>query len=94
MEYLHYEESIVLRFGVELVGWTADKFVNPSELSSSLGALTTLRNALKNDECKWVKLSHEARQARQTKWDEDVAAGKILPRARAMRCDKGKPRKR
>ncbi|KAJ7683511.1 hypothetical protein B0H14DRAFT_3535116 [Mycena olivaceomarginata] len=56
MEYVHHEESIILHYGVKLVGWTADKFVNPSDLSSSLGALTTLRNALQNSECKWEKL--------------------------------------
>jgi hypothetical protein len=94
MEYLHHEESIVLRYGIELVGWTADKFVNPSELSSSLGVLTTLRDALKNGECKWVKLSRDDRRARQAKWDEGVAAGTIIPRARATRSDKGQPRKR
>lgn len=94
MEYVHHEESIVLRYGVKLVGWTADKFVNPSDLSSSLGALTTLRNALQNGECKWEKLSREERRDRQAKWDAGVADGSIIPRSRATRSDKGKPRKR
>jgi hypothetical protein len=91
MEYVHHEESIVLRYDVKLVGWTADKFVNPSDLSSSLGALTTLRNALQNGECRWEKLSREERRDRQAKWDAGVADGSIIPRSRATRLDKGKP---
>lgn len=31
MQYERYEYDIVQRYNVELVGWTADKFVNPSD---------------------------------------------------------------
>lgn len=36
MNYVNYEEAIVQRYEVVLEGWTLDKFVNPSELSTSL----------------------------------------------------------
>ncbi|KAJ6481140.1 hypothetical protein C8R45DRAFT_1100697 [Mycena sanguinolenta] len=94
MEYVHYEECIVLRYGVMLIGWTADKFANPSELSSSLIVLTTLRDALKNGECKWVKLSREERRERQAKWNAGVADGTITPKSRKQRSDAAQPRKR
>ncbi|KAJ6447715.1 hypothetical protein C8R45DRAFT_763325, partial [Mycena sanguinolenta] len=89
MEYMHYEECIVLRYGVVLLGWTYDKFVNPSELSTSLAALTVLRNALQNGDCRWEKLSREERRARQAKWDAEVADGSIILRSWATRSDKG-----
>ncbi|KAF7372185.1 hypothetical protein MVEN_00077700 [Mycena venus] len=94
MEYVHYEECIVLRYSMELVGWTANKFANPSELSSSLSILTTLRDALKNGECQWVKLSWEERRACQAKWDTGVADGTIIPKTRNPHSDVGKPHKR
>ncbi|KAJ7506452.1 hypothetical protein B0H11DRAFT_1657605, partial [Mycena galericulata] len=94
MDYTYHEESIVLKHGVELVGWTADRFVNPSELSSSLAVLTTLRDAIKNGDCKWVRLEPAERRARKVKWLADVAAGTVTARARNPRSDIGKKRKR
>ncbi|KAJ7716699.1 hypothetical protein B0H16DRAFT_1244280, partial [Mycena metata] len=108
MEYLHYEESIVLRYGVELVGWTVGRVVdetlpggwtagricNPSELSTSLPVLITLRDALSAGDCKWVKLTRAQRDERQAEWDTKVAEGKVTPRTRQQRADKGQKRKR
>ncbi|KAF8132121.1 hypothetical protein K438DRAFT_1788100 [Mycena galopus ATCC 62051] len=93
MDYRHHEESIVLKHGVELVGWTCDRFINPSELSSSIVVLTTLRDAIRDGVCKFIKLTHTQHMARQQKWDADVAAGKIIPRSRSKRSDIGKKRK-
>jgi hypothetical protein len=42
MQYVNYEEDIVLHYGVVLEGWTHDKFVNPSKLSSTLPPLQKL----------------------------------------------------
>ncbi|KAJ6573767.1 hypothetical protein DFH09DRAFT_1311852 [Mycena vulgaris] len=86
--------SPVTDSNIELVGWTADRFCSPSDLSSSLAVLTTLRNAINNGDCKWMKLSAEARRAHIKKWNEDVAAGKVIPKSRNARSDKGKKRKR
>ncbi|KAJ6612564.1 hypothetical protein B0H10DRAFT_1952250 [Mycena sp. CBHHK59/15] len=76
MQYVHYREDIVLIQGIELIGWTADKFMSPSGLSSLLTVLTTLRDVLKNGDCKWVKLEPEDLKARKAEWRADVAAGK------------------
>jgi hypothetical protein len=54
MNYINYEEAIVQRYGIELVGWTYDKFVNPSEFSSALGPLRKLIDAINAGECKFV----------------------------------------
>ncbi|KAJ7269477.1 hypothetical protein C8J57DRAFT_976590, partial [Mycena rebaudengoi] len=93
MDYVHYEESIVLKYGILLEGWTCDKFVNPSDLSSSLPVLTTLRDALRNGGCKWVKLQPELLKQRKLKWAANVAAGKATPRMHQPRSDLGKKRK-
>ncbi|KAJ6458481.1 hypothetical protein C8R45DRAFT_764000, partial [Mycena sanguinolenta] len=93
MDYVYYTESIVLKYSVELVGWTCERFANPSELSSSLAVLSTLRDALKNEDCKWVKLNPVERKARQELWKADVAAGKLVARSRNTRSDFGKKRK-
>ncbi|KAJ7190069.1 hypothetical protein GGX14DRAFT_580167 [Mycena pura] len=93
MDYIYHEESIVLKYGVELVGWTCERFVNPSELSSSVTVLTTLCDALRDGECKWVKLTPAERRSWKEKWDDDVAAGKVIARVRAARFDIGRKRK-
>ncbi|KAJ7623106.1 hypothetical protein DFH06DRAFT_1142892 [Mycena polygramma] len=76
-------ESIVLRYGVQLVGWMCERFVNPSELSSSLSFLIPLRDG----ECKWVKLTSEERKARKAQWKANVAAAKIDVQTRAIGSD-------
>lgn len=94
MSYVWHEEDIVHRHGVELVGWPCDDFVNPSELSSSVAVLTRVRDALTGGECKWVKLQPDVLRARIKKYNADVAAGRIVPKERAQRSDKGRKRKR
>ncbi|KAJ7822373.1 hypothetical protein B0H14DRAFT_3731711 [Mycena olivaceomarginata] len=93
MDYVYYIESIVVKYGVELIGWPCDRFVNPSDLSSSLTVLTTVSDALKDGACKWVKLSSAERKAREANFEADVAAGKITRRERNPRSDIGKKRK-
>ncbi|KAJ6631845.1 hypothetical protein B0H10DRAFT_2206257 [Mycena sp. CBHHK59/15] len=93
MEYVHYREDIVVKHGLELIGWTADKFVSPSELSSSLHVLGKLWDTLKEGTCKWVKLSPAEHQARKDAWKADVADGKVVPKARNPRSDIGTKRK-
>ncbi|KAJ6455347.1 hypothetical protein C8R45DRAFT_1187918, partial [Mycena sanguinolenta] len=93
MDYIYFEESIVLKYGIDIVGWTCSRFVNPSDLSSSLSVLTTLRDAIRDGVCKFVKLTPAERKARREKWDADVAAGTVIPRSRATRSDAGVKRK-
>ena len=57
MHYSDYEEKIVHRYGVELIGWTYEKLVNPSELSSSLPGLCQLLDAINTGSCKFIKLT-------------------------------------
>jgi hypothetical protein len=94
MYYVDYEEKIVQRYGIELVGWTYEKFVNPSELSTSLPGLQQLLDAINNGSCKFVKLTplqiSERRQALQKK----ISDGNVpAPKRRKPRKDIGTKRR-
>jgi hypothetical protein len=93
MQYVDYEDKIVQRYGIELVGWTYEKFINPSELSTSLLGLQELLDAINNGTCKFVKLTvlqlRERRQALQKNIREGNVPG---PKARKPRKDRGTKR--
>jgi hypothetical protein len=57
MQYVNYEEAIVQCYGVVIEGWTFDKFINLSELSTSIPPLKTLLDALNDGRCKFIKLT-------------------------------------
>jgi hypothetical protein len=94
MQYEHYVPKIVLKHGVELVGWTANRFANPSQLSSALDGLFTLRDALLEKRCAWKRLTSDELQQRQKEYDAAVTNGTVNPRTQKTRKDAGKPRKK
>ncbi|KAI0702842.1 hypothetical protein BC835DRAFT_1303302 [Cytidiella melzeri] len=95
MNYVNFEEQIVQRYGLAIVGWPANvHFVNPSDLSDSLPPLQGLCDALTNGSCKFVRLTAAEVKARRERVAADVAAGTIAPRkARKPRKDAGVPRR-
>ncbi|KAJ7062973.1 hypothetical protein B0H15DRAFT_958756 [Mycena belliarum] len=92
--YVNYEEDCVHKYGYRLVGWTYGELVNPSEMSTSLPALEKLRDALRDDECHFEKLSTEALATRIAEYKADVAAGRALGKFRETRKDAGTKRPR
>ena len=94
MYYVDYEEKIVQRYGIELVGWTYEKFVNPSELSTSLPGLQQLLDAINNGTCKFIKLTPLQLSERRHALQKDITEGNVLaPKARKPRKDRGTKRK-
>lgn len=89
MQYARYEEDIIHKRGVKLVGWTYDKIVNPSQLSSALKPLSTLRNALRDGTCKFVCLSPQEVKQRVAAYHDKVRCGQLPVRKRKPRKDKG-----
>ncbi|KAJ7691230.1 hypothetical protein B0H14DRAFT_2652099 [Mycena olivaceomarginata] len=87
MAYVNYEEDIVHKYGVEMVGWTPDKWCNPSDLSSSLPLLHTLLNAIKADTCMFGWIAPATLCTRKEKYDADIAAGRIIGKQRNHRSD-------
>jgi hypothetical protein len=89
MQYANYEEDIVQRYGIELQGWTYKRFVNPSELSTALGPLRGLMDAIKNGDCKFVKLTAEERRKRKETYKAKVDSGEAKARKRKRHSDYG-----
>ena len=93
MCYVDYEEKIVQRYGIELVGWTYEKFVNPSELSTSLPGLQQLLDAINNGTCKFVKLTPLQLKERRHVLQKNISEGNVpAPKSRKPRKDRGTKR--
>ncbi|KAL0572269.1 hypothetical protein V5O48_009695 [Marasmius crinis-equi] len=56
MHYEDFDYHISYKKGVVMEGWPLPQFKNPSELSSALGPLEQLRDALVNDTCRFRKM--------------------------------------
>lgn len=92
MCYVKYEQDIVTKYKVELVGWpTSIKFSNPSEIGT-VGDIRKLRQALKVGECKWIVQSRGQQAAYAEMLAKKVAAGERVVKKRKERSDKGIPR--
>ena len=95
MHYADYEEKIVQRYGVELVGWTYEKLVNPSELSTSLPGLCQLLEAINAGSCKFIKLTQDQLKKRREELQKAIESGSLPgPKTRKPRKDRGAKRKR
>ena len=93
MHYSDYEEKIVQCYGIELVGWTYEKFVNPSELSTSLPGLQQLLDAINNGNCKFVKLTALKLSERRQELQKSISEGNMpAPKGRKPRKDRGTKR--
>ena len=92
MCYRKYDQNIVTRHKVELVGWpTSINFANPSEIGN-VDDIRKLRQALMVRECKWIVQSRGQQAAYAEKVARKAAAGEQVPKKRKQRSDKGKQR--
>ncbi|KAH9831717.1 uncharacterized protein C8Q71DRAFT_861410 [Rhodofomes roseus] len=90
MNYVNFERDFVVKFGIDVTGWTFDKFINPSEMSTSLPPLQKLISALKDGSCRFHRLAEPERSRREEAYNRKVLAGEVEPRKE--RQDKGVPR--
>ncbi|KAH9856315.1 hypothetical protein C2E23DRAFT_882399 [Lenzites betulinus] len=90
MSYTQFTRDIELQRGVTIDGWTHHQFCAPSKMSSALGPLKTLHEALKNKTCKFVRLSPSQCDEIRKQVAEEQATG---ANARKPRNDAGKKRK-
>ena len=94
MHYADYEEKVVQRYGVELIGWTYEKLVNPSELSTSLPGLRQLLEAINTGSCKFIKLTQAQLKQRREEHQKAIEDGSLpAPKTRKPRKDRGTKRK-
>jgi hypothetical protein len=89
MHYVRYEEEIVQRYGIELQGWTYEKIINPSLVSSSLLPLKTLLDVITAGTCKFVKLSASEKKEHEAAYMAKIASGEVEVRKRKRRSDAG-----
>ena len=94
MQYVHYEEEIVLKRGVKLVGWTYDKIINPSSLSSAVQPLCNLHDALKQGQCCFMPLSPQELNKLKVAYQERVRQGQVVPHQCKPHKDKGVQRRK
>jgi hypothetical protein len=94
MHYVQYEEKIIQKYSIELVGWTPGQWKNPNDLGNSLPPLKELYDALVDDKCKFIKLTVEQSKNHRETYEQKIASGQVVVKARRQRSDKGKPRKR
>lgn len=90
MNYADHERLVCV-WGVELIGWTEPKIINPTHITTS-HALNRLLQALRNGDCHWVVLEAPEWDARKKARAATIAAG--LGQKRAARKDAGQSRKR
>ncbi|KDR64866.1 hypothetical protein GALMADRAFT_149222 [Galerina marginata CBS 339.88] len=93
MKYVDYEEQIVQKYGIELQGWTFDKFACPSSLSTSLPGLRNLLRAVNNGDCRFVKLSPLEVKARHEEREKQIEEGTVAVKTRKRRKDIGSSKK-
>lgn len=91
MNYDSYEDRIVCKWGVELVGWTEDVIENPAKITA-LPGLRRLYGALKTGNCYWSILSADVWALRQDTRYRKIEEGKA--RARKRRSDAGVSKKK
>ncbi|KAJ7743273.1 hypothetical protein DFH07DRAFT_750021 [Mycena maculata] len=94
MQYVWYEQDIIQKYSIILVGWTFPELVNPSKLSTSLPALQELHDALKGGKCDFKRLSRDELEKRRATWEANVAAGRVEAKNRQGCSDKNVKRKR
>ena len=88
MNYDNYEEKVVQRLKVKLIGWPFENIVNPVKLYT-VGELRTLRDALRSGACCWVKLSKTELKVHADSLAVRRKAGEVIGKTRKERSDKG-----
>lgn len=88
MQYVCYEEEIVLKRGVKLIGWTYDNIVNPSTMSSAIQPLHSLHDVIKQGQCHFMQLSPQEVNKLKAAYEEKVHQGQVLPHQHKPHNDK------
>jgi len=88
MNYDNYDEKIVQRLKVKLVGWPFDKVISPAKLYT-VSELRTLRDTLRSGACCWVRLSKQELKVLANETAVRREGGEVIGKTRKARSDKG-----
>jgi len=88
MNYDNYDEKVVQKLKVKLVGWPFEKIISPTKLYT-IGELRTLRDVLRSGACCWVQMSKLELKAHANDIAMRREGGEVIGKARKERSDKG-----
>src|SRR5271168_507101 len=88
MNYDNYDEKVVQKFKVKLVGWPFEKIISLAKLYT-IGELRTLRDTLRSGACCWVQLSKLELKAHANEIATRREGGEVIGKIRKQRSDKG-----
>ncbi|KAG0691537.1 hypothetical protein DFH29DRAFT_1010831 [Suillus ampliporus] len=74
VEFTHYEDRVVQRYLVKLVGWNHPQWLNPLDLKGGIDALEKVVEALSKGTCHFVKIT----QDKAEEWQRHIATGEKL----------------
>ncbi|KAG1724939.1 uncharacterized protein EDB91DRAFT_1087291 [Suillus paluster] len=83
-------DAFVVKWGIELTGWTEAQVTNPGNITSSV-TLSHLHSALKDGDCHWCTLSSSELKSKAEEFKKHLVNGEI--KSRATRSDKGTKKK-
>lgn len=83
-------DAFVVKWGIELTGWTEAQVTNPRNITSSV-ALSRLHSALKDGDCHWRTLSSSELKLKAEELKKRLVNGEI--KSRATRSNKGTKKK-
>lgn len=78
INYSNFEHEFVVKHVIDVIGWTHERFINPSDMSTSLPPLQKLVAALKDGMCKFIRLSEH--RTHQDAFNKRVAEGLVVSR--------------
>jgi hypothetical protein len=94
MCYTKYDQDIVSKYKVKLVGWPKlVKFANPYKIGT-IGEIQKLYQALKVGRCRWVAQSQRQQAAHMEMPTKKVDANELVVKKRKQRSDKRKMREK
>ena len=87
MNYDNYDEKIVQKLKVKLVGWPFEKIISLAKLDT-IDELQTLRDTLQSGACCWVQLSKQELKVLSNETMMRRERGEVIGKTRKTRSDK------
>ena len=95
MEYKNFHRDILVKHGVQLLGWPFEKLQSPGNMGSSLPVFMKILKSMEADEIRFESLSLEEVQHLDAEHEASIAAGEIeAPKQRKIRSDAGKRKRK
>jgi hypothetical protein len=95
MEYKNFHRDVLVKHGVQLLGWPFRKLQSPGSMGSSLPVFVKILKSMEADEIRFELLSLEEVQRLDAEHEASIAAGDVdAPKQRKIRSDTGKRKRK